>query len=144
MAAQVLLVSSLRRPDRWVLPAGKVEVHESTDFRAAALRETEEEAGALGTVLKELERDFEAPGSNHRTRYFLLRVERLLAPADYEEGRAGRRRRWFRADECASAVSKPSHREALEAAIAALGEEPACEEPARKTGERTDGAPSPA
>lgn len=47
---QVLLISSEARKDRWIIPKGGVEVDEAGDFERAALRETWEEAGAIGKL----------------------------------------------------------------------------------------------
>ncbi|KAF5094845.1 hypothetical protein D0Z03_001981 [Geotrichum reessii] len=44
------MVSSQARKDRWIIPKGGVEIDEATDYRKAALRETWEEAGAVGTI----------------------------------------------------------------------------------------------
>lgn len=46
---QVLVVSSEARPDCWVLPKGGWETDEATAAESA-LRETWEEAGAIGTI----------------------------------------------------------------------------------------------
>ncbi|CDO57716.1 similar to Saccharomyces cerevisiae YOR163W DDP1 Polyphosphate phosphatase [Geotrichum candidum] len=47
---KVLMVSSQARKDRWIIPKGGVEVDEANDYKQAALRETWEEAGAIGTI----------------------------------------------------------------------------------------------
>ena len=50
---RVLLISSQARRDRWIIPKGGVEVDEP-DCLEAALRETWEEAGAIGKVSRYL------------------------------------------------------------------------------------------
>lgn len=48
LALQVLLVSSSRRPDSWIVPGGGVEPEEEP--AATALREVREEAGVVGQL----------------------------------------------------------------------------------------------
>lgn len=45
---QVLLVTSSRRPDNWIVPGGGVEPNE--DPATTAVREVLEEAGVIGTL----------------------------------------------------------------------------------------------
>lgn len=47
---KVLLISSVARRDRWIIPKGGVEIDEANDYKKAALRETWEEAGAIGKL----------------------------------------------------------------------------------------------
>ena len=51
---RVLMISSSKHKDRWILPKGGVEFDEKDDFAKAALRETWEEAGAVCEVIKKL------------------------------------------------------------------------------------------
>lgn len=51
---RVLMVSSSKHRDRWILPKGGVETDEMADFAKAALRETWEEAGAVCQVTRPL------------------------------------------------------------------------------------------
>jgi diphosphoinositol-polyphosphate diphosphatase len=51
---RVLMISSSKHKDRWILPKGGVESDEKDDFAKAALRETWEEAGAVCKVIKKL------------------------------------------------------------------------------------------
>ena len=46
--AEVLLVSSSARPDCWIVPGGKVQRGERPED--SAIREAEEEAGAVGRL----------------------------------------------------------------------------------------------
>lgn len=48
MVSQVLLVTSSRRPDSWIVPGGGVEPEEEP--AVTALREVREEAGVLGQL----------------------------------------------------------------------------------------------
>lgn len=45
---QVLLVTSSRRPDNWIVPGGGVEPNE--EAHCTAVREVLEEAGVVGTL----------------------------------------------------------------------------------------------
>jgi diphosphoinositol-polyphosphate diphosphatase len=51
---KVLMVSSQARKDRWIIPKGGVEIDEAGNYEMAALRETWEEAGAIGTISRYL------------------------------------------------------------------------------------------
>ncbi|SCU81630.1 LAMI_0B07074g1_1 [Lachancea mirantina] len=50
---QVLMVQSSAHKQKWVLPKGGVE-NDENDFRITAMRETWEEAGAIGQIVKSL------------------------------------------------------------------------------------------
>jgi 8-oxo-dGTP pyrophosphatase MutT (NUDIX family) len=141
-SSQVLLVESSRRKEAWIVPSGKLEAEDESP-EAGAVRETEEEAGALGVVVADLGDDFVNDVSMHRTRYYVMLVTELLPSHAYEEGRKGRRRRWVVATEARSIVKgKPGQIRALEAAfhshdfsfdpsaVAVEGVEVASEEPA--------------
>ncbi len=113
----MLLIESTRRAGALVIPAGKVEACEADDYAATALRETEEEAGAKGDIVREVEHDFVDAAAGHCTRYFVLRVTTLLKPSEYVEGRAGRRRHWVPRAEAVARLRKPAHREAMAFAL---------------------------
>lgn len=51
---RVLMISSSKHRDRWIIPKGGVEVDEKDNFAVAALREVWEEAGAVAVVVKKL------------------------------------------------------------------------------------------
>lgn len=51
---KVLMISSSKHRDRWILPKGGIEYDEKENFAITALRETWEEAGAVGAVTKKL------------------------------------------------------------------------------------------
>lgn len=51
---KVLMISSTKHKDRWVLPKGGVEIDECDNFVKSAQRETWEEAGVTGRILKKL------------------------------------------------------------------------------------------
>ncbi|CAN6627128.1 diphosphoinositol polyphosphate phosphohydrolase Ddp1p [Trichomonascus vanleenenianus] len=105
---QVLLVSSAARPDCWVLPKGGIESDEASP-EVSALRETWEEAGAIGKIVRSLGiiEDNRPPktwkadtvqGANatwpprSEFHFFEMEVERL--EADYPEADS-RKREWM-------------------------------------------------
>ncbi|GMM27873.1 polyphosphatase [Martiniozyma asiatica (nom. inval.)] len=51
---KVLMISSSKYKDRWVMPKGGIELDEADNFRKTAMRETWEEAGVIGRILKKL------------------------------------------------------------------------------------------
>jgi 8-oxo-dGTP pyrophosphatase MutT (NUDIX family) len=120
--AQVLLVQS-SRPGNWTIPAGKVEFTSTgieTDLDAA-LRETREEAGAVGTVLHDLGDGFCTETS--RTHVYVIGTtpSALLSSGAYDDG-ATRKRGWVAFDTVTDNVAKAVPRLALSQAIAALSE----------------------
>ncbi|AOA63336.1 Polyphosphate phosphatase [Komagataella phaffii CBS 7435] len=51
---KVIMISSSKHKDRWILPKGGIEKDEEDDYRNTALRETWEEAGIFGEITKKL------------------------------------------------------------------------------------------
>ncbi|KAM4795280.1 diphosphoinositol polyphosphate phosphohydrolase 1 [Rhinophrynus dorsalis] len=97
---EVLLVSSSRYPDRWIVPGGGLEPEE--DPSAAAIREVCEEAGVKGT-LGRLLGVFENLERKHRTFVYVLTVTEVLD--DWEDSLSiGRKRRWFSIEEAVHAL----------------------------------------
>ncbi|KAG8132151.1 putative Diphosphoinositol polyphosphate phosphohydrolase 1 protein, partial [Naja naja] len=92
---QVLLVSSSRHPDRWIVPGGGMEPEEEPSV--AAVREVCEEAGVKGT-LGRLVGIFENQDRKHRTYVYVLIVTEVLE--DWEDSvNIGRKREWFKIDD---------------------------------------------
>ncbi|XP_011176013.1 diphosphoinositol polyphosphate phosphohydrolase 1 isoform X2 [Solenopsis invicta] len=88
---EVLLVTSSRRPDSWIVPGGGVEPEEEP--AVTALREVREEAGVLGQLGRCLG-TFENKEHKHRTEVWVMRVTEELP--EWEDSRAiGRKRKWF-------------------------------------------------
>ncbi|XP_064605635.1 diphosphoinositol polyphosphate phosphohydrolase 1-like [Liolophura sinensis] len=88
---EVLLVSSSRMPDRWVVPGGGVEPLE--DPENAAKREILEEAGVRGELGRHLG-VFENVDRKHRTLVYVFIATELLE--EWEDLRSmGRKRKWF-------------------------------------------------
>lgn len=88
---EVLLVSSSRHPDRWIVPGGGMEPEEEPNM--AATREVCEEAGVKGT-LGRLVGVFENRDRKHRTYVYVLIVTEVLD--DWEDSvNIGRKREWF-------------------------------------------------
>ncbi|XP_018397355.1 PREDICTED: diphosphoinositol polyphosphate phosphohydrolase 1 isoform X1 [Cyphomyrmex costatus] len=93
---EVLLVTSSRRPDSWIVPGGGVEPEEEP--AVTALREVREEAGVLGQLgrclgtFEVITRD--NTEHKHRTEVWVMRVTEELP--EWEDSRAiGRKRKWF-------------------------------------------------
>ncbi|XP_028814668.1 nudix (nucleoside diphosphate linked moiety X)-type motif 4a isoform X2 [Denticeps clupeoides] len=108
---EVLLVSSSRHPDQWIVPGGGMEPEEEPC--GAAVREVYEEAGVRGT-LGRLLGVFENLDSKHRTYVYVLTVTETLE--DWEDSvNIGRKRKWFKIDEAITVLQshKPVHAEYL-------------------------------
>lgn len=92
---EVLLVSSSRHPDRWIVPGGGMEPEEEPSV--AAVREVCEEAGVKGT-LGRLVGIFENQERKHRTYVYVLIVTEVLE--DWEDSvNIGRKREWFKIED---------------------------------------------
>ncbi|XP_051710781.1 diphosphoinositol polyphosphate phosphohydrolase 1 [Oryctolagus cuniculus] len=92
---EVLLVSSSRHPDRWIVPGGGMEPEEEPSVAAA--REVCEEAGVKGT-LGRLVGIFENQERKHRTYVYVLIVTEVLE--DWEDSvNIGRKREWFKIED---------------------------------------------
>jgi diphosphoinositol-polyphosphate diphosphatase len=100
---EVLLVTSSRTPDKWIVPGGGLEPDEESDV--AATREVMEEAGVKGVLGRSLG-TFENLDRKHRTSVYLLLVTEEL---DVWDDSKSRRRKWFSVEEAAEllAVHKP-------------------------------------
>lgn len=51
---KLIMILSLSHKNRWILPKGGIELDEGTDFIVSASRETWEEAGCEGKILRKL------------------------------------------------------------------------------------------
>ncbi|VEU21916.1 DEKNAAC102901 [Brettanomyces naardenensis] len=51
---KVLMISSSKHKDKWIFPKGGIEFDEIEDFRQTARRETWEEAGVTGKIIRSL------------------------------------------------------------------------------------------
>lgn len=92
---EVLLVSSSRYPDKWIVPGGGMEPDEEPND--AAVREVCEEAGVKG-ILGRLVGIFENRDRKHRTYVYVLVVTEVLE--DWEDSvNIGRKREWFKIDD---------------------------------------------
>ncbi|KAJ8016722.1 hypothetical protein DPEC_G00010280 [Dallia pectoralis] len=102
---EVLLVSSSRDPDKWIVPGGGMEMEEEP--YDAAVREVCEEAGVKGT-LGRLLGIFENTDRKHRTYVYVLIVTEMLE--DWEDSvnigmlNIGRKREWFKTDDASSVL----------------------------------------
>lgn len=108
----VLLVSADKDPGRWVLPKGGAEKDETLE--QSALRETWEEAGAIGSIGDYIgtfhdERD---PPKKSEFHFFEMKLERLAE--DWPESHK-RRRKWFYYSEAREELIKSNRKQLLEA-----------------------------
>ncbi|XP_032895310.1 diphosphoinositol polyphosphate phosphohydrolase 2 [Amblyraja radiata] len=109
---EVLLVSSSRHPDQWIVPGGGMEPDEEPG--SAAVREVHEEAGVTGK-LGRLLGIFENRDRKHRTYVYILIVTEILE--DWEDSvNIGRKREWFKVEDAIKILQchKPVHAEYLE------------------------------
>ncbi|XP_034105345.1 diphosphoinositol polyphosphate phosphohydrolase 3-alpha [Drosophila sulfurigaster albostrigata] len=109
--AEVLLVTSSRRPELWIVPGGGVEPEEEPPV--TAVREVLEEAGVVGSLGRCLG-VFENNDHMHRTEVFVMNVTQELD--EWEDSRSiGRKRQWFTIDDALSqlALHKPTQQHYL-------------------------------
>lgn len=110
--AEVLLVTSSRRPELWIVPGGGVEPDEESALTAT--REVLEEAGVIGELGRCLG-IFENSEHMHRTEVFVMVVTQELD--EWEDSKTiGRKRQWFSIDEALTqlALHKPTQRHYLQ------------------------------
>lgn len=110
--AEVLLVTSSRRPELWIVPGGGVEPDEESSLTAT--REVLEEAGVSGELGRCLG-IFENTEHMHRTEVFVMVVTQELE--EWEDSKTiGRKRQWFSIEEALSqlALHKPTQRHYLQ------------------------------
>ncbi|KAM8890780.1 nudix (nucleoside diphosphate linked moiety X)-type motif 4a isoform 1-T1 [Spinachia spinachia] len=110
---EVLLVSSSRHPDQWIVPGGGMEPDEEPS--GAAVREVYEEAGVTGKLGRLVGVFEQNKDRKHRTYVFTLTVTETLE--DWEDSvKIGRKRRWFKVDEAMMVLQshKPVHAEYLQ------------------------------
>ncbi|EDW79884.1 uncharacterized protein Dwil_GK18021 [Drosophila willistoni] len=109
--AEVLLVTSSRRPGLWIVPGGGVEPEEEPSV--TAVREVLEEAGVVGSLGRCLG-VFENNDHMHRTEVFVMNVTKELD--EWEDSRnIGRKRQWFTIDDAFTqlALHKPTQQHYL-------------------------------
>ncbi|KAJ9078430.1 hypothetical protein DSO57_1002112 [Entomophthora muscae] len=122
---RILLVSSRKHPNQWVLPKGGVEAGETDEM--AAIRECQEEAGVTGTIEgslgqfsavkpgKKNQNQFDKPGDKISERsftFFILHITDYFPDEKWLE-REERKRQWFTFVEAAQAVRYEGMREAI-------------------------------
>ena len=81
---EFLLVRARKDPSHWIFPKGHIEKGETA--AVAAVREVEEEAGATGRVIKELQPSlrFRSGSEFVNVRYYLIEAIDISKPAERE------------------------------------------------------------
>lgn len=99
---EVLLISSSRNNNHWIVPGGGIEDNENPEDAAA--REVYEEAGVKGRLGRFLG-VFESVNRKHRTSVYILIVDKEYE--DWEEHIVlGRKRKWFNLNEARQELEK--------------------------------------
>jgi bis(5'-nucleosidyl)-tetraphosphatase len=109
----VLLVRAKRDPTLWIFPKGHIERGETSED--AALRETREEAGIVGDLVKPIG----GPVNFHNGRYDVTVQYYLIRPVKEFDETDGRAKKWFPFDEAVEAVHFEEDRELLRIVAAA-------------------------
>lgn len=117
---KVLMISSTKHKDRWVLPKGGVELDESDNFIKSSLRETWEEAGVVGKILKKLPivQDHRGEGSNidgefiPKAEYHFYEMEIVELAAEWPE-MDQRQRKWCNYNEAKHELIKSKRPELI-------------------------------
>ena len=103
----VLLVRAKRDPTLWIFPKGHIERGESA--ADAALRETREEAGIVGELVKPVG----GPVNFNNGRYDVTVQYYLIRPVKEFDETDGRAKKWFAFDEAMDAVVYEEDKELL-------------------------------
>ncbi|XP_075967950.1 diphosphoinositol polyphosphate phosphohydrolase NUDT4B isoform X1 [Anarhichas minor] len=108
----VLLVSSSRHPEQWIVPGGGMEPEEEPC--GAAVREVFEEAGVKGKLGRLLGVFEQNQDRKHRTYVYVLTVTETLEAWE-DSVNIGRKREWFPVDEAIKVLQshKPVHADYL-------------------------------
>ncbi|XP_068917910.1 diphosphoinositol polyphosphate phosphohydrolase NUDT4B isoform X1 [Tenebrio molitor] len=113
---EVLLVTSSRRPEKWIVPGGGVEPEEEPSVTAT--REVLEEAGVIGKLGRSLgvfESRLQNLEHKDRTEVYVMTVTEELD--EWEDSKTiGRKRQWFTIEEALEqlALHKPVQRNYLQ------------------------------
>ena len=110
---EFLIVTAKKAPDEWIFPKGHIERGETAED--AAVRELEEEAGVLGTLVAKVGASrFRSKKEDVECSYFLIRATANGRPRD------GRQMRWLPLDRARAQLSFENARELLDRAAEML------------------------
>jgi 8-oxo-dGTP pyrophosphatase MutT (NUDIX family) len=111
---QILLVRARRTPGQWIFPKGHIEEGETA--KAAAIRETQEEAGVDGDAVARLSPcvEFEIGTLMVRVQYFLVRATGKMDDSENRE------KKWLAPAAALDLLTHDSAKAVLRAALAEI------------------------
>jgi 8-oxo-dGTP pyrophosphatase MutT (NUDIX family) len=110
-APHVLIVRAKRNPGNFIFPKGNVETGETE--AEAAVRELQEEAGVIGTVIWDAGySSYVRDGFTHHVRFFLLRYDATLNQGEY-----GRYPTWYPVEQALAILTIADSRDLLRSMI---------------------------
>ncbi|KAG2228678.1 NUDIX hydrolase domain-like protein [Thamnidium elegans] len=117
-----ILISSSKNPEAWVIPKGGWEIDETQE--EAALRETWEEAGLKGRIIRKLGVFVERANKRIKAHHWIFEMEIYEIVKKFPE-RKKRDRRWFTYDEAMLATqNNPYIQEAIRVSILSPAHQP--------------------
>jgi 8-oxo-dGTP pyrophosphatase MutT (NUDIX family) len=108
---EILVVRSRKQPGQWVFPKGHLERNESPG--TAALRETQEEAGIVGRIVRALHPplEFRSGDEDVSVQYYLVEKTGEVPPLE------SRAKQWLAPEAALAALTHPSARTLLREAL---------------------------
>ncbi|GAA5809511.1 hypothetical protein MFLAVUS_002920 [Mucor flavus] len=117
-----ILISSSKNPEAWVIPKGGWEIDETQE--EAALRETWEEAGLKGRIIRKLGVFVERANKRIKAHHWIFEMELYEIAKKFPE-RKKRDRRWFTYEEAMLATqNNPYIQEAIRVSILSPAHQP--------------------
>lgn len=124
---EILLVQTKKRPAQWIFPKGHVKHGESAN--AAALRETREEAGVLGRIVRSLSPplSFRSGDERVRVQYYLVVATGETKPHELRD------KKWLDPDGALQKLTHDDAKQMLRGALPDILEEAALDRAARES-----------